>query len=127
MSRNDPLLSRRGLLGGGAAAIAVLALKPSVARAGSRLILVGHRSFVDAAVFSPDGESIVTASWDGTARLWDAATGAGIAVLEGHKDIVKHAGFGPDGRRIVTASDDGTARLWDARTGAAVSVLGGHT
>src|SRR6266568_1142937 len=68
MRRNDLLLSRRGLLGGGAAAIAVLALKPSVARAGSRVILAGHRSFVDAAVFSPDGESIVTASWDGTAR-----------------------------------------------------------
>jgi len=33
------------------------------------------------AAFSPDGSCIVTASWDGTARIWDAATGEEIAVL----------------------------------------------
>jgi WD40 repeat protein len=36
-----------------------------------------HGGFlVRAAVFTPDGKEIVTAGWDGSARLWDAQTGA---------------------------------------------------
>ena len=56
---------------------------------------------------------MVTASWDKTARLWDAATGKELARLA-HEGIVRAAAFSPDGARIVTASDDTTARLWDA-------------
>ena len=37
--------------------------------------LRGHRGWVVSAVFSPDGRTILTASGDQTARLWDAATG----------------------------------------------------
>jgi WD domain, G-beta repeat len=37
-----------------------------------RLILRGHESWVRSAAFSPDGERIVTASYDQTARIWDA-------------------------------------------------------
>ena len=70
------------------------------------------------AAFSPDGTRVVTASDDKTARLWDAATGAPIAVLSGHEDAVWSAAFSPDGTRVVTASKDKTARLWDAATGA---------
>ena len=38
--------------------------------------LEGHTDGVWSAAFSPDGKRIVTASKDGTARLWDAADGA---------------------------------------------------
>ncbi len=54
---------------------------------------------------------------DKTARIWDARTGAQLAVLSGHGDVVDSAAYSPDGTRIVTASDDKTARIWDARTG----------
>ena len=69
---------------------------------------------------------MVTASEDNTARVWDAATGAAIAVLKGHEDRVNSAAFSPDGTRVVTASDDKTARVWDAATGAEIAVLKGH-
>jgi TPR repeat protein len=82
---------------------------------------------VISAGFSPDGTRVVTASYDNTARLWDAKTGAALAVLKGHTGIVISAGFSPDGTRVVTASSDKTARLWDAKTGAALAVLKGHT
>jgi len=36
----------------------------------------GHTEPVQAARFSHDGNRIVSASWDGTARLWDPATGS---------------------------------------------------
>jgi WD40 repeat protein len=76
-------------------------------------VLRGHEAEVNSAVFSPAGSRIVTASWDRTARIWDAASGREIAVLRGHKDTVYSAAFSPDGSRIVTASSDGTARIWE--------------
>ena len=70
------------------------------------------------AAFSPDGQRIVTASADKTARIWDAASGKPIGKpLRGHEDEVRGAAFSPDGKRIVTASSDKTARIWDVATG----------
>ncbi len=92
-----------------------------------RMILASQATLWSAA-FSPDGNHIVTASEDGTARIWDAATGEPIgAVLKGHKGDVFSAAFSPDGNRIVTASGDGTARIWDAATGEPIGApLTGH-
>jgi WD40 repeat protein len=80
------------------------------------------------AAFSPDGRRIVTASWDKTARLWDAETGKPIGEpLKGHEKAVNSAAFSPDGRRILTASEDKTAQLWDADTGKPIGEpLRGH-
>lgn len=58
--------------------------------------------------------------------LWDAETGAELAVLEGHVIGVNSASFSPDGQRVVTTSNDRTARSWDAETGAEQVVLTGH-
>ena len=85
----------------------------------------GQKALLSAA-FSPDGSRIVTASYDKTARVWDAATGKEIVVLRGHDGPVNSAAFSPDGKRIVTASDDKTARVWDAATGKKIVVLRGH-
>jgi WD40 repeat protein len=67
---------------------------------------------VKIASFSPDGMRIVTASNDGTARVWEGVTGRQLAVLEGHVGPVHSAAWSPDGVRVVTASGDKTARLW---------------
>ena len=37
-----------------------------------RFVLAGHVGLVSSAAFSPDGSRVVTASWDTTARVWDA-------------------------------------------------------
>lgn len=76
--------------------------------------------------FSPDGKRIVTASDDGTARVWDSATGVLRLTLRGHTNWLWQGSFSPDGARIVTASRDLTARIWDAKTGAPVRTLTGH-
>ena len=77
-----------------------------------------HADSVYIASFSPDGQRVVTASTDHTARLWDAHTGAPLGQPMRHDGAVWHASFSSDGQRVVTASLDGTARLWDVRTGA---------
>jgi WD40 repeat protein/serine/threonine protein kinase len=86
----------------------------------------GHGDLVSSARYSPDGTRIVTGSYDKTARIWDARTGAQLMVLSGHGDRIRSAAYSPDGTRIVTAGLGKTARIWDARTGAELAVLSGH-
>jgi WD40 repeat protein len=66
------------------------------------------------AVFSPDDKErwILTASFDNTARVYDASSGKLIAVMAGHASEVRSAAFSPDGKHVLTASNDGTARIW---------------
>jgi TIR domain-containing protein/WD40 domain-containing protein len=73
-----------------------------------------HDNRVNSAQFSPDGQRVVTASRDNTARVWDGASGKPIAERMKHEREVNSARFSPDGQRVVTASRDMTARLWDA-------------
>lgn len=89
-------------------------------------VLRGHVDAVVSAKFSPDGRHILTASYDHTARVWDAETGHELSVLKGHEAEVSSAAFSPDGRRIVTASFDGTARVWDGAAGRELFVVRGH-
>ncbi len=63
----------------------------------------------------------MTASFDSTARVWEAQTGQPVTEPMKHGDSVNSAQFSPDGKRIVTTSDDRTARIWDAQTGQPVT------
>ncbi|MBF0135778.1 MAG: protein kinase [Magnetococcales bacterium] len=88
-------------------------------------VLRGHEDVVDFATLSPDGKWVVTASWDRTARIWDARSGAEVVVLRGHEHWVNSVVFNRDGTRVITASLDNTSRVWNTQNGTEVAVLHG--
>ncbi len=74
--------------------------------------VVGYQSF------SPDSRLVVTCCADGTARIWNARTGAAATALP-HAGV-QFASFSADGRRLVTVGTDKTVRVWNVTTGDAV-------
>jgi eukaryotic-like serine/threonine-protein kinase len=94
---------------------------------GGLFTLYGHMGGVMSAAFSPDGSRIVSASWDRTAKMWDARTGTPLLDLKGHTGAVSSVAFSPDGTRIITGSYDQTAKVWDARTGKVLVDVKGHS
>lgn len=78
---------------------------------------------VQDAAFSADAKQVVTASMDGTARVWDVMTGKPIGAAMKHAERVSTARFNLDGTNVLTASYDGTARIWDAKTGQLLHTL----
>ena len=68
------------------------------------------RHIVQFAVFSPDGKRLATASWDTTAKVWDASTGKELLTLPGHEERVDGVAFSPDGKYLATASYDTPSR-----------------
>ena len=73
--------------------------------------------------FSPDGQFLLSAATDKTARFWQLSVEpSGALTLKNtitlsHAAAVEQAIFSGTGQRVVTASADGTARMWDATTG----------
>jgi len=80
--------------------------------------IAGDSRGLRTAIFSPNGDLILTASSDRTARTWSIETGEPVQEFRGHEGTVSSAVFLKNGERVVTASLDRTVRLWDAKTGA---------
>jgi WD40 repeat protein/DNA-binding XRE family transcriptional regulator len=81
-----------------------------------RLTLRGHEGPVYKVDYSPDGKQIASAGGDGTARIWDAETGALLLTLA-HPAEVGRVLFSPDGTQLATGAADGLVRLWDVESG----------
>ncbi|KAL9103763.1 MAG: hypothetical protein Q9163_001222 [Psora crenata] len=91
--------------------------------------LVGHKKEVRAVAFAlgapaekedgsgGKGQRVVSGGVDGKVMVWDAWSGARVAVLDGHRALVGHVlavtDGGGDGGTIVTAGADGAIRAWE--------------
>ncbi|MCB9857773.1 MAG: WD40 repeat domain-containing protein [Phycisphaerales bacterium] len=81
---------------------------------------IGHGATTLAVDFSGVGDTLITASVDRTAKLWDVQTGATLKTLGLHDNWVRAAAMSPDGRIAATGTVgvDRSLRLWDVETGA---------
>lgn len=85
---------------------------------GQCIELQGHFAQVYTCILSPDQRHVVTASEDGSARIWEFLQGS---VVEKH--LLKHgsevysAVFSHSGNFVVTASQDHSAAIWQVDTG----------
>ncbi|HEY6038699.1 MAG TPA: WD40 repeat domain-containing protein, partial [Kofleriaceae bacterium] len=87
-------------------------------------VLRGHSDSVYNAVFTHDGRTLLTASDDSTARIWNLADGSS-QVLRGHDDDAYRIRLSPDEKLAVTASLDGSLRVWPLENSDAKVMLEG--
>ena len=97
----------------------------TAARSGLPLELVpqlGHLDQIEALTLSLDGRNLVTASADGSLKLWDVETGAMLRTFNG-KSPARCVKLMPDGRRALAGYQNGELVLWDLSTGERVFTL----
>jgi hypothetical protein len=88
-----------------------IALEQAVYSFRERRRLQSQASTLAFASFSPDSQTIVTATDDNYIKLWQT-NGTLQATLTGHTDKIRRAIFNPSGEIIVSASDDKTVKIW---------------
>jgi WD40 repeat protein len=103
-------------------------LTPSLTPPGGPLLrtLIGHGGWVQAVALTPDGQWVVSASDDGSLKVWDLDTGAELRTLSSPTSPVNAVAVMPDGRRAVSGSEDGTLRIWNLEEGIQQRTLACH-
>ena len=75
---------------------------------------------INSAKFSSDGKMVVTASKDGSVRIWDVSKGeknvSHFKPLVGYTGNVRYAEFSPNMDFVIAAGDDGVARIWNTKS-----------
>ena len=91
------------------------------------LLTISMNNVVNCIAFSPDGNRIITGTYDRSVQVWGANSGEQLRELQGHTNSVTSVSFSPDGNQIVSGSGDRSVRVWDADSGEQLRELRGHT
>ncbi|GAB1545461.1 hypothetical protein NUACC21_81370 [Scytonema sp. NUACC21] len=89
--------------------------------------LTGHSNVVQAVAVTPDGQRLISASWDKTLKVWDVKTGKELRTLTGHSNSVLAVAVTPDGQRVISGSEDYTLKVWDLETGKVIATFTGDS
>ena len=87
--------------------------------------LKGHTGAVLGVDFSPNDNTIASASTDNTIKLWKR-DGTLIKTITGHTSTVVDVKFSPNGQIIASSSGDRAVKLWKL-DGTLLITLNGHT
>lgn len=95
-------------------------------------VCVKHSREVYSVKFTPDGQSIITGSRDGTAQIWSASNGRPLGTPMAHppsetgSEAIRDVVISPNGRMVATRSDDHTGRIWNAHDGSPITPAMSH-
>jgi WD40 repeat protein len=64
---------------------------------------------------SPDGNYLISGSYDTNVKLWELSNGECIYTYTNHTDAVNAVAFHPDGTRFISGSSDKTIQVWEIR------------
>jgi WD40 repeat protein len=73
-----------------------------------------YKSVISSVSLSPDSRWVLTSSWDGTSRIWNATTGMWVCTLRENKSYIWASGFSPTGQYLVVGGQNRVA-LWRYR------------
>ena len=89
--------------------------------------LAGHSDQISEIVITEDGSAAVSASYDGTLKVWDLRRdGICLSTLDGHTQGVSSVALTLDGRWVISGSFDTTLKLWDLDKYACLRTMTGH-
>lgn len=116
---------RLAVAGGQPGRSGLVMLYDGVAPAAPVSRLSGHTDVVYNVAWSPDGQRLATASFDKTARVWEAATLKEALVVREHTDFVRGVAFAKGSTVLVSGSQDRSVKLTDIASGKSIRALTG--
>ncbi|MFK5921605.1 MAG: hypothetical protein QM496_05455 [Verrucomicrobiota bacterium] len=106
------------------------AAKPPAPKKPAALVyteLKGHSKPVSSlALLDPEGKQIVSASEDGSIRIWDIAGKKAIRTINHGGGAVAYLAVSANGQYILSSAKEGPARLWNAKDGKRLAELKGN-
>ena len=85
----------------------------------------GHTNFISSLSCSPDGNQLISSSWDQTTRIWDIATGKELRQLQPVINVSTI--YSPDmGRIACVQSHSKRIVIYDSKTLDTLMILDGH-
>lgn len=83
----------------------------------SEAVLRGHTGAAMSVFFAPDGRTLVSASFDGTIRVWDGADGTPRQVFHTEQEGERCVSYSPTQHRVVLGRPMGRVECWDLAAG----------
>jgi WD40 repeat protein len=90
---------------------------------GEKPVELRHRNAVRDCAFGTDGGTVLTVSWDHTARLWSLPDGRAVGSPLLHTSDLARCALSDDGTRIATATAGGHVRVWKRPAAAKAQLL----
>jgi WD40 repeat protein len=80
---------------------------------GARRTLPGHRQPVLGLGFTPDGQKLISAGFDGIVKFWEVGSEMEVRSFDWEISSIRAVAFAPDGMTAAAAGFDGRLVVWD--------------